>query len=214
MEYLPYTYLIGWSKLDRWYYGVEYSKSRKIANPGNLWDIYHTSSKTIRAYREEYGEPDIIEVRRVFNEGTDIEKKNAACYHERRVLQRLKIKTNDRWLNESITGNGMDGEIPIWVRMKISKALKGREFTDEWKAKISAKTKGRKYHNKLTEEGKQKMIAAHLGAKRTKEAKVKMSVKAKERSQIPKICPHCGKSGTIPNIMRYHFDNCKWAKNQ
>lgn len=25
----PYTYLIGWSKLNKWYYGVRYSKKCK-----------------------------------------------------------------------------------------------------------------------------------------------------------------------------------------
>jgi hypothetical protein len=35
--YQPYTYLIGWSEHDLWYYGCEYGRWRKTANPENLW---------------------------------------------------------------------------------------------------------------------------------------------------------------------------------
>lgn len=44
--YIPYTYLIGWSKLNWWYYGAEFAKIKKIANPSNLWTTYFTSSKS------------------------------------------------------------------------------------------------------------------------------------------------------------------------
>ena len=40
--YKPYTYLIGWTNYDMWYYGVRYTKD---ADPNELWKKYFTSSK-------------------------------------------------------------------------------------------------------------------------------------------------------------------------
>lgn len=66
-EYKPYTYLIGWSKLNKWYYGCQYANNkRNIANPKNLWKTYFTSSVCVKQFREEHGEPDVIEVRKIF----------------------------------------------------------------------------------------------------------------------------------------------------
>jgi hypothetical protein len=42
--YLPYTYLIGWSKLNLWYYGSQYGKK---AHPSNLWRTYFTSLEEV-----------------------------------------------------------------------------------------------------------------------------------------------------------------------
>ena len=65
MEYLPYTYLIGWGRLHTFYYGCEYSKNAgRVAHPSNLWSSYFTSSKHVRKFREEHGEPDIIQIRK------------------------------------------------------------------------------------------------------------------------------------------------------
>jgi hypothetical protein len=41
---ISYTYLIGWSKLDKWYYGVRYASN---CNPDELWVKYKTSSKQL-----------------------------------------------------------------------------------------------------------------------------------------------------------------------
>lgn len=45
-----YTYLIGWSEYDIWYYGVRYAKG---CNPADLWVKYFTSSKFVREFREQ-----------------------------------------------------------------------------------------------------------------------------------------------------------------
>jgi hypothetical protein len=59
--YQPYTYLIGWSKLNYWY---EYSnRSKKRANPNNLWQKYFTSSDYVEMMRQWHGEPDVVQVR-------------------------------------------------------------------------------------------------------------------------------------------------------
>lgn len=62
----------------------------------------------------------------------------------------------------------------------------------QWKNNISKASKGK---NK-SKEHKDKIGAAHKGKKK------------------PMVtCPHCGKTGGINNMKRYHFDNCKLIKN-
>lgn len=104
MEYIPYTYLIGWSALNKWYYGVEYARKTKIANPTNLWTSYFTSSKLVSYYRAVYGEPDVIQVRTLFNVGSDLERMERAATWEKKVLSRIKL-VDPKWLNGRIGGN-------------------------------------------------------------------------------------------------------------
>ena len=88
--YTPYLYRIGWSKTDIHYIGVEY---KPTAHPDNLWSKYFTSSKYVKEYREENGEPDIIEVRKTF-----ITAEEALCY-ENKILNKVNARKNDRFLN-------------------------------------------------------------------------------------------------------------------
>lgn len=90
-----YTYLIGWSELGKFYYGCQYGKS---ADPKNLWRTYFTSSKHVRAFRREHGDPDIVEVRKNFGENGD------ACREwEERVLTRVVRRRDGLWLNRRAT---------------------------------------------------------------------------------------------------------------
>jgi hypothetical protein len=91
--YIPYTYLIGWSKLNLWYYGVEYGWRSKTANPCNLWKSYFTSSKKVKLIRETHGEPDIIQIRKTFKDAF------SAKTWEEKVLRRMHVSNNEKWLN-------------------------------------------------------------------------------------------------------------------
>ena len=104
MEYLPYTYLIGWSSLNKYYYGVEYGKKKKTANPTNLWTVYFTSSRVVKHFRDTYGEPDVVQVRRAFNVGSDETRMESAINWEKKVLTRISI-SDIRWLNGRIGGD-------------------------------------------------------------------------------------------------------------
>jgi hypothetical protein len=94
--YTPFTYLIGWSKLDIWYYGVRFAKN---TTPKDLWTVYFTSSKHVTNFRKMHGEPDVISIRREFT------CKEDALSWEHKVLHRMKIGKNKRFLNVS-TGYG------------------------------------------------------------------------------------------------------------
>lgn len=93
---IPYTYLVGWSKLGRYYYGVRYAKN---CHPSDLWVTYFTSSKHVKALRDEYGEPDIIQIRKIFD------NPHTAIIWEQKVLRRLNIFENQNiWINKNIAG--------------------------------------------------------------------------------------------------------------
>lgn len=100
--YTPYTYLIGWSNHNKWYYGVRWGKK---CNPSELWISYFTSSKYVKEFREKHGEPDVIDIRKTFNHS-----KNARLW-EHKVLRRLNVTSSDIWLNKSdgLTWDGIRG---------------------------------------------------------------------------------------------------------
>jgi hypothetical protein len=68
-NYKAYTYLVGCTELNKFYYGVRYSRK---SNPENFWKDYFTSSEYVKEYREKYGEPDIIQVRKTFDNADDL----------------------------------------------------------------------------------------------------------------------------------------------
>lgn len=132
-QYQPYTYYIKWSKTGIWYYGVEYAKVTKIANPKNLWSEYFTSSHAVEEYRKLYGEPDIKKITKVFAD------EDSAIAWESRFLSRVDAKNNPTSLN----GHNSDGLkyknkiVTEEARYKMSIAGKGRSKSEEHKRKIS-----------------------------------------------------------------------------
>lgn len=128
--YVPYTYLIGWSKLNAWYYGVEYGDKAKIANPSNLWSNYFTSSKRVKEFRKLYGDPDVIQVRRTFK--TRVEARD----WEHKVLRRMKVVFDEKWLNKTDHKVcDVDPEIRKEINTKSAAERKGKKFPEISKAK-------------------------------------------------------------------------------
>ena len=92
---LPYTYLIGWKTLNLWYYGVRISRN---CNPADLWVTYFTSSKYVAETVKTHGNPDVVQIRKVFDDPADAVKWEIA------VLRRMKVLSNSRFLNKNIGG--------------------------------------------------------------------------------------------------------------
>jgi hypothetical protein len=144
-SHIPYTYLIGWSTLNKWYYGVEYSKSSKISNPKNLWITYFTSSKSVQAFRKLYGEPDIIKIRKTFN------TPESAIDWESKVLRRILPKHPNKWINMAVPGSGFHTQNKILITNGIEQFMipndipipdgwyKGRSKKYQENVKISSK---------------------------------------------------------------------------
>ena len=90
------------------------------------------------------------------------------------------------------------------AREAMKKALTGRILSKEQKQKISESVKA-----SFNEERKQKQVKALTGQKHSKERNEQKSKYFKDKPQQQVKCPHCGKSGGISNMKRYHFDKCK-----
>ncbi|MFA6198930.1 MAG: NUMOD3 domain-containing DNA-binding protein [Bacteroidales bacterium] len=219
----PYTYLIGWSTINKFYYGVQYGTK---ANPSNLWSTYFTSSKYVKEFRELYGEPDIIKVRKTFI------TKEKAIEWEFKVIQRLNCVRSKQWLNRSLAGQNFycNGHCSDETKQKMS--LAKQNMSEETKQKISLAKSGENhpFFGKIhTEETKQKISLASKGKPKTdetkqkmslakqnmsEETKQKMSILAKNRPILaknrPKLeCPHCHRFFSKTNLTRWHNDNCK-----
>jgi len=174
-----YTYLIGWKKYNKWYYGVRYSK---YSNPNELWKTYFTSSKHVKNFRKKKGEPNVVEIRKVFDNS------NKARLWEHKVLKKLKIIENSKWLNR--TDNlAVNPEI----MSKIGKLKKGkynnfygRKHTKESKRKMSIKQK-----MLMTEERRKKISEAikrkHANGeyKHIYNEKTKRKISLANKGQIP-----------------------------
>lgn len=175
-----YTYLIGWSTQNVWYYGARYSKK---ADPRDLWRTYFTSSKYVKDARKLFGEPDIISVRRIFDAG------EKAVAWEAKVLRRMNCMADSKWLNKNIAGH-------FSTTVSVSNPLKGKSYADvygidtanSWKNNIGVGSK--KWWD--SEEGavaKQKLSSRSVGNKHTlgKEPPNKI----KETFEF--CCPVCAK---------------------
>lgn len=140
---MPFTYLIGWSMLNKWYYGVRWAKT---ASPDAFWTEYKTSSRYVKQFIQVYGEPDVIQVRRKF---TDQHK---ARLFESRVLHRLnyidpfgpKSKWLNRTTNKSIYNPTAYIRTPV-IRARLSKLNKGKIVSDDTRKKISLSNTGKKH---------------------------------------------------------------------
>lgn len=191
MPGVPYTYLIGWSKHNKWYYGVRFAKN---CHPSELWIKYKTSSKYVDKFVKENGEPDIIQVRKKFNS-----KEKARLWEEKVLIKMDVLNNQDKWLNKNIH--------PA-ILYEVNPCL-GKKMSEETKKKISdtrilrnipSPTKGRK----LTQEQKQHLRNINLGKKQSQETiKKKPSLFKNELNAKKYILLKNGIKTEITNLKKY-----------
>lgn len=168
ISHIPYTYLIGWTNHNSYYYGVRYKQG---CHPGDLFVTYFTSSTTVHNNLVKWGFPDIIQIRQTFNDA------KKAVKWEARALRRLKILYSDKWLNASVGGAFVFTDE---VRHKMSVAKKGKKKSKETCHKMSEYSKNR------SEEHRRKLGEATRGKKkrpRTEEHRRKISESNKNPSE-------------------------------
>jgi hypothetical protein len=184
MKPIAYTYLIGWSNLNRYYYGVRYKKG---CTTSELWVNYFTSSKRVHQFREQHGEPDIIEVRKTFS---DVQK---ARMWEHGVLRRLNAANLEKWLN--CTDN------------------KAIILDDAAKAKLTANSRGKSYEERFGAERaaelrRQRSESNRKRGARSEETRQRISERRKELHAQGEL------NFTPPpkNTPRYGADNHSFGK--
>lgn len=233
----PYTYRIGWSASNLFYYGVRFAKG---CEPKELWIKYKTSSKYVKEAFERLGDPDIIEVRKVF------QCSDSARDWEHKVLRRLGAKDRDDYLNQTDNKS-----ISREACARAREAMIATKNTEEWKAttgKESARKRmavqdftatGKaisktKQSQEWQETKKPAMIKKFLASMdysivsrkvklTTSDPVWKETVKKQQNENSSKLqnsqqwkdkhfkeCSHCGKGPMSPgNFNRWHGDKCK-----
>ena len=145
-ENIPYTYYIAWTITGMKYYGVRYAKN---CNPTDLLVEYFTSSKYVKDHILQYGNPDIVEIRKTFSGDNRIKE---AQHWEHRVLKRMKVVHREDFLNKT-DGKSISISSLGWARgltketnlsvASISKTLTGRtKETHAHLARLSEKRLG------------------------------------------------------------------------
>jgi hypothetical protein len=189
--YQPYTYLIGWSSHNKWYYGVRYAKN---CHPSDLWTTYFTSSKYVKEFRKAYGEPDIIQIRKIFY---SIEKSRL---WENKVLTKLKVEIDNKWLNKHSGGkkfycSGHTETTKQKFRNRPKKSFAmfgkfgpehqrfGKKHSDEWKNNMSVRMKNRFF----SESHRKKISESNKGRKLSEEHKNKLRNQIIKESTKKKI---------------------------
>jgi len=238
---IPYTYLIGWPDLDRWYYGVRYAKK---CCPDDLWNPYKTSSKIVQDFILKHGDPPIKKIRKIFNHND-----NAilmAQLWENRVLKRLKVVKKEKWLNGH-DSQCFDPSLVPKGEHHWTKQSENAEKVRLWKEKLHnrkhyiddhqyAMPSGDQHWTKKNSEAAKKHAERMNGIKnpnndpQVKEKKSKylkdnnpvnlpgvrekISKKLLGRKHPRKICEVCGKNIANTIYTRYHGSKCNHSNNK
>lgn len=234
-----YTYLIGWSTLNKYYYGVRTSTKATL---NDLWVSYFTSSKRVREIANINGPPDIIQIRKIFDTA------QAAIAWEAKVLTKLKIhkKISTKWIN--LTNNRAVFLTPE-IKKKIGDHFRGKTYEERYGIETATKlrqqrSEANKTRGARSEETKKKIsearlkrsacgtlpepwnknkkipkpkdwISPNLGKPAwnkgiSRTQETKDKIKAAHKLLEPLLCPHCDfMSKSRGNMIRHHFDRCK-----
>jgi hypothetical protein len=200
----PFTYLIGWSKLNKFYYGVRYAQG---CDPSDLWTSYFTSSGPVSRFRTEHGDPDVVQVRYTFN------STQAARDWELKVLKRMNVVLREDFLNQH------DRPTPSCKGMKFPN--RSREHTEKlttwWKDPVKKATacekmringKGKNAGRVVLPEVGAKISAAKKGVLFSAEHEAALSVAAIARASTPEGKAHLSANGS-KSAGRLHRDESK-----
>lgn len=191
---MAFSYLIGWSKHNKYYYGARWAKD---CSPADLWTTYFTSSKHVKTFRKQHGEPDIIQVRKIFD---NVDK---CRLYEHKVLARLNVLNNDKWLNKNVNGRFL----PTGPMSEEHIAKRVASFKKNGKRKgVVAWTK------ESNPEAAKNVSNALKGRPKSKEHIEAMRSRTQDTTSL--TCPHCNKTGDYKNMKRWHMDRCKHNPNR
>lgn len=198
----PYTYIIGWSKLNIWYYGCRYATN---CDPNDLWNPYKTSSDYVTKFIKLHGDPDVVKVHKIFKYKKD------ALMLEERFLTWIDAAASDKWLNKHngaknfhTTKEGTQKRIAAfkksiqdgkYVPKKIKRFGKnnpnfGKKWTPEQKHRMSEKKKGQILILSDSERVRRQEQARINGKKSAEKTKLRIWVTHKYTGETSRIFPH------------------------
>lgn len=188
-----YTYLIGWSKHNVWYYG---RRTAIKCDPTDLWVKYFTSSKHVSKFRIEHGEPDVVQIRKVF--GDNFHK---CTLWETRVLTSLNAAKSEKWLNKTNGDLKWDTTGIIFseeINIKKGNSSRGKPKSEEHKHKIGLSNLGKKKpHSKVSTENRKRTVSNMTPEERSKKFGNNMTIE--RRQLISKGSSKCDYVFTKPN---------------
>jgi len=136
---------------------------------------------------------------------------------EKEIFWIKELNATDETIGYNIAEGGLGGDTFTndpnkEIRREIIRENSiGRKHSEETKKKLSNLKKGIKF----SEEHKQKLKELHkgmLGKSQSEETKVKIGLANKNKLKIK--CPYCNMvSSNKTNMLRWHFDNCKFKNN-
>lgn len=137
---------------------------------------------------------------------------------ERSEETKHKLRLANLGENNPNYGNPNNYKHSEEILLKISESNSGQKRTEETKNNISNAVKKQYDEGKISplkgkdHSGKNN---AFYGKHHTEESLALISLKKTGVPHIHEIvkCPHCNKSGIKPNMIRWHFDNCKKLLN-
>jgi len=104
---------------------------------------------------------------------------------------------------------------PLHEKQNQIQSQTGRKrapFSDEWKQKMSESKRGEKnnrYGVEVSEETRAKIGAKLKGRKQTDEEKARRSAANMGKKKPKKLCVHCNQLVAVNGYARWHGDNCK-----
>ena len=199
------------SKQNKWYYGVRFAKK---CCPNDLWVTYFTSSNYVKKFREEYGEPDIIEVRKIF---TCSQK---AREWETKVIKRLNIVESDNWLNKTDNTNkffheGTRGDFSEEHRKNMSISASKRKRSEDHLLKLHEgrrKSKNSIEHNEIIKKfQKERKESGYYETEDYKQlmSKSRLKIEKVKRKQIAKIA---GKESSKKRKESGYYKSEEWKE--
>jgi len=199
-EYIPYTYLIGWSELNQWYYG---RRTAKNCHPSDLWTKYFTSSKYVKELVKIYGRPDIIQIRRTFP--GDSKK---CCKWESRVLEKMNVQNNPLWVNKKNGDKNWDTTGISHQRSDKSKQKYKQTLIEKYgvdNPSLAETVKQKRKETFQTRYGVSNSFHKQDFLAKAKETWIKKyGVDNPNKRQI--TCEYCGKTALIAHVKQCHHN--------
>jgi hypothetical protein len=127
IDNIPYTYLIGWTKLNVWYYG---RRTAKDCHPDEFWVTYFTSSIEVDKFRALHGDPDVKQIRQIFTD-IDYTARITKCVNwEASVIDKIGAVKSKHWLNGH--GSKFDTTGTLWWNNGVTNKCAVESPGPEW----------------------------------------------------------------------------------